>query len=187
MNHVMFDLETLGLTPGSIILSIGAVFFDPETGKMGPEFYANIDRASCEAAGLTADPKTEAWWREQSPEARERLYENQRPLGQVLDEFREWLGKDCDRLWANDPNMDEVVLAAAYRAFGVDAPWHYRSPRSCRTIYDLAGVAANRDVGVHHDALVDSKNQAVAVHDAYVKLGLTAPRPFCYAEAADHG
>jgi DNA polymerase III epsilon subunit-like protein len=43
---VMLDIETLGNRPYSIILSIGAVEFDPRTGNMGNEFYVLIDHVS---------------------------------------------------------------------------------------------------------------------------------------------
>jgi len=33
-NHVMIDLETMGLLPGSAIVSIGAVVFDPRLNRV---------------------------------------------------------------------------------------------------------------------------------------------------------
>ncbi|EPP1947203.1 RecE family exodeoxyribonuclease, partial [Escherichia coli] len=36
--HLMIDLETMGKNPDAPIISIGAIFFDPQTGDMGPEF-----------------------------------------------------------------------------------------------------------------------------------------------------
>lgn len=174
MTHIMVDLETLGLTPGSVIRSIGAVAFDPISGAMTSTFYRNIDRASCEAAGLTVNPETEAWWDQpENAEAQQHLEADQVPLAQALGGFGVWWASmEGNEFWANDPNFDETLLVAAYAAVGLTHPWHYRAPRSCRTIYTLAGVAPNRDVGVEHNALDDARNQAVAVHDAYVKLGL---------------
>ncbi|MBV4602509.1 3'-5' exoribonuclease, partial [Escherichia coli] len=37
-DHLMIDLETMGKNPDAPIISIGAIFFDPQTGDMGPEF-----------------------------------------------------------------------------------------------------------------------------------------------------
>ncbi|MCD3647960.1 3'-5' exoribonuclease, partial [Escherichia coli] len=37
-HHLMIDLETMGKNPDAPIASIGAVFFDPQTGEQGPEF-----------------------------------------------------------------------------------------------------------------------------------------------------
>ncbi|HBU5120641.1 TPA: 3'-5' exoribonuclease, partial [Escherichia coli] len=41
--HLMIDLETMGKNPDAPIISIGAIFFDPQTGEMGPEFSKTID------------------------------------------------------------------------------------------------------------------------------------------------
>ncbi|EOM0941128.1 3'-5' exoribonuclease, partial [Escherichia coli] len=40
--HLMIDLETMGKNPDAPIISIGAIFFDPQTGEMGPEFSKTI-------------------------------------------------------------------------------------------------------------------------------------------------
>ncbi|HFS1980441.1 TPA: 3'-5' exoribonuclease, partial [Escherichia coli] len=42
-HHLMIDLETMGKNPDAPIISIGAIFFDPQTGDMGPEFSKTID------------------------------------------------------------------------------------------------------------------------------------------------
>ncbi|EFG6623193.1 exonuclease, partial [Escherichia coli] len=42
-DHLMIDLETMGKNPDAPIISIGAIFFDPQTGDMGPEFSKTID------------------------------------------------------------------------------------------------------------------------------------------------
>lgn len=177
MTDVMIDLETWGKTPGSAIRSIGAVAFDPLTGHMGAEFYCNISTASCEDYGLTRDPDTVKWWSEQSEEAQAALLPDRLSLpAALIDFFRYWESVGGTEFWAYGPNFDEVVLLAAYRAAGRTEPWTYRMPRCARTVLALANVAANRDVGVHHNALWDAKNQAVAVHEAYVKLGLAGDR-----------
>ncbi len=43
MKHCMIDLETLDVKPTAVILSIGAVVFDPENNKREIDtFYVNI-------------------------------------------------------------------------------------------------------------------------------------------------
>ncbi|ENC4525233.1 3'-5' exoribonuclease, partial [Escherichia coli] len=42
-HHMMIDLETMGKNPDAPLISIGAIFFDPQTGDMGPEFSKTID------------------------------------------------------------------------------------------------------------------------------------------------
>ncbi|EES6182678.1 TPA: 3'-5' exoribonuclease, partial [Escherichia coli] len=54
-DHLMIDLETMGKNPDAPIISIGAIFFDPQTGDMGPEFSKTID---LETAGGVIDRDT---------------------------------------------------------------------------------------------------------------------------------
>ncbi|EFX7224108.1 exonuclease, partial [Shigella flexneri] len=64
-DHLMIDLETMGKNPDAPIISIGAIFFDPQTGDMGPEFSKTID---LETAGGVIDRDTIKWWLKQSRE-----------------------------------------------------------------------------------------------------------------------
>ncbi|WP_054413031.1 exonuclease, partial [Escherichia albertii] len=64
--HLMIDLETMGKNPDAPIISIGAIFFDPQTGDMGPEFSKTVD---LETAGGVIDRDTIKWWLKQSREA----------------------------------------------------------------------------------------------------------------------
>ncbi|EFA0013166.1 exonuclease, partial [Escherichia coli] len=61
-DHLMIDLETMGKNPDAPIISIGAIFFDPQTGDMGPEFSKTID---LDTAGGVIDRDTMKWWLKQ--------------------------------------------------------------------------------------------------------------------------
>lgn len=181
MPDIMLDLETLGTTPGCVIRSIGAVAFDPNGGPLGETLYLIIDRASCEAAGLTVDPDTEAWWAEQSPEARAEFDGQGVALAEALDAFELFyttlapIADKADRLWSNGPSFDEAILAAAYRALGRKPPWRYNAARDCRTIYDLAGLKLQHTGGTFHKAIDDAVEQAKLVQEA--RRGLIAAGP----------
>lgn len=43
MNNVMLDIRVLGKSPDSPIFAVECVFFEPSTGKMGPEYYRAVD------------------------------------------------------------------------------------------------------------------------------------------------
>lgn len=60
LNDVMVDLETLGRRAGCVIVSIGAVKFDPKTGFVDVDnsFYKAITVESAMRYGLTVDPST---------------------------------------------------------------------------------------------------------------------------------
>ncbi|MDP2214750.1 3'-5' exonuclease [Phenylobacterium sp.] len=176
---VMVDLETMGTTPGSAIVSIGACAFDPVSGEIGELFYVAVDRASNRKFGLKEDLATVAWWMRQSPEARAVLDDPSAwDLDHSLDLFALfWRDVGAREFWAHGPGFDEALLAAAYRAGGVARhrgrpPWQFWNARCTRTIYAAAGIAPNRAKGVHHNALDDAVSQAEAVIEAYRILGL---------------
>lgn len=164
---VMTDLETLGTAPGSAILSIGAVFFDPETGALGPQFHEKITLASCEAAGLRVDVSTVLWWMAQSPEARQAVFFDKEalPLGAVLTNFRGFLygaegGSEKVRIWGNGAAFDNVLLRDAYLKVGLITPWNHWNDRCYRTLKSLRPDVKMERSGTHHDALDDAVSQA---------------------------
>lgn len=161
-SRVMVDIETLGLEPGSVITSIGAVRFT--SAAVGQTFSRRIDIESATDAGLTIDGGTLQWWLEQSEDAREELHGDQ-PLRIVLEAFANWLG-DVDELWANSPSFDCEHLEAAYDAVGLDVPWDYYHERDYRTLSNLPVAPDIEQEGVEHNALDDAIHQATVASKA---------------------
>jgi 3'-5' exoribonuclease Rv2179c-like domain len=140
----MLDLETLGTTPGCVILSIGAVAFDSTA--VFSTFEVLIDPRSCQRAGLTIDADTVMWWLGQEEAARAAFFQEPAiPLNVALEQFSFWMNASerPARLWSKGPSFDAAVLAAAYRAVRLDVPWDFRQERCVRTILDLMGVDAS--------------------------------------------
>lgn len=172
--HISVDIETLGTKPGSAVIALGAVVFDPTTGELGNQFYASFSATAL--FGFTTDQQTIDWWSDQSEEAQEMLSVNNMPLARGLREFARWWreveGPDFDRksyarFWAKPPSFDEVLLDATYKKLNYKTPWHYRAPRCVRTILDLAGIEERPMEGIPHYALDDAIHQALVVCDAY--------------------
>ena len=162
MTHIMIDTETWGIRPGSMLRSLGAVAFSPSLGRMGGEFYMNIDEASQEALGLTRDGDTVLWWTEQSFDAQVLLEEYQRPIREVIEAFNVWWTKVGGvNPWAHGANFDIVLLEIIYRALDIPVPWKFWDVRCCRTVLALGNRRAYSKV--KHHALEDAKAQAVAV------------------------
>ncbi len=76
-NNIMLDLETMGNTPTSAIIAIGAVRFDK---KIKGKFYGVIDLESCLEDGLTVDASTIMWWMQQSDAARKAFEQRNRDV-----------------------------------------------------------------------------------------------------------
>ncbi len=166
MLHTMIDLETMGVSAGCAIVSIGAVEFDPNTGLLGREFYDNVDLQSCLDAGLRVDGSTIMWWMSQDDAARKALSVNPKALSIVLNNYKLWFNASS-LVWSHGASFDHTVLSAAYRATGIELPWKFRNERDTRTIFDLSGVKMKASVGTYHNALCDAKTQALAVMEAY--------------------
>jgi len=161
MKNVMLDLETLGTRPGSVIVSIGAVFFD-EAG-LGPKTTIAIDIADAQREGLTIDAETVRWWLAQSPAAKEAFGFDGLSLRTALKQFTEWLqthnqGK-APRIWGNGASFDLALLAEAYARCGMDRPWRYSHERCYRTL--AAGTCITKpEPEIAHNALSDAIAQA---------------------------
>ena len=180
-NNVMIDLETLGIRPGCVILSIGAVRFNTKRGIFGPSFYRVVNRQTCLEAGLVSDPDTQAWWENQSPEAQLVLREADNPsrsssLGEILLDlktFLETISLNDDTIdggryslgsaevWSNGADFDLPILSYAYKVCGLGrSPWRPYSGRCYRTLKNLfPGLMAVKE-GIKHNALDDAAAQA---------------------------
>ncbi len=176
MIHAMIDIETLGTSPGSAILSVGAVGFDPESVTTPPflPFYRNIGLASSLAVGCTVDAPTVQWWFNRDDEARGMLFRNALSLVLALDDLRIWyVSLKPSAVWANSPQFDLTLLREAGKKVGWTAPWHYRDERDLRTLlaltrFEKRAFVPTEAVGpIEHDALDDAFAQAKKVQEAY--------------------
>ncbi|GDV14861.1 exodeoxyribonuclease VIII [Escherichia coli] len=176
-DHLMIDLETMGKNPDAPIISIGAIFFDPQTGDMGPEFSKTID---LETAGGVIDRDTIKWWLKQSREAQSAIMTDEIPLDDALLQLREFIDENSDeffvQVWGNGANFDNTILRRSYERQGIPCPWRYCNDRDVRTIVEL-GKAIDFDArtaipfeGERHNALDDARYQAKYVSAIWQKL-----------------
>ena len=172
MNHVMLDLETMGTSSQAAIVAIGAIEFDPVTGKLGREFYRNVDLSDCIKHGLRVDGRTVMWWLSQSDEARQALMATHPiPLRDALlqfDEFMQYV--DVPSVWGNGAGFDNVILSNAYETVGLKRPWSYKGDRDVRTMTMLGEIIGIQHEDAAHNALEDAKIQARYVSQVWQKL-----------------
>ncbi|ELX2063691.1 3'-5' exoribonuclease [Escherichia coli] len=176
-HHLMIDLETMGKNPDAPIASIGAVFFDPQTGEQGPEFSKIIDMGTC---GGTVDISTIEWWLQRSGEARAAILADRIPLDDALLQVREFIDENSGeffvQVWGNGANFDNVILRRSYERQEIPCPWRYTNDRDVRTIVAL-GLVMDFDArsvitfeGERHNALHDARYQAKYVSAIWQKL-----------------
>ena len=175
--HLMIDLETMGKNPDAPIISIGAIFFDPQTGDMGPEFSKTID---LDTAGGVIDRDVIKWWLKQSREAQSAVMTDEIPLDDALLQLREFIDENSGeffvQVWGNGANFDNVILRRSYERQGIPCPWRYCNDRDVRTIVELGktiDVDARTAIpfeGERHNALDDARYQAKYVSAIWQKL-----------------
>ncbi|MCK6677636.1 exonuclease [Enterobacter asburiae] len=183
MTHVMTDLETMGNNPEAPIVAIGAVFFDPGTGKTGEEFYQVVSLESAMEFGAKPDAATIIWWMKQSSEARAAITGGDAiSLMDAIDNLDEFIHSNSAsgiknvQLWGNGSSFDNVILRRAYEQVGADLSVPYWNDRDVRTIVELGkvvGINPRHQIpfeGDMHNALSDARHQVKYVSAIWQKL-----------------
>lgn len=172
---IMLDIETLATSPDSVVLTFGAIKFDPfdATKEMTKGLYCRINVDEQIALGRNVDSGTVEWWGTQSEEVREEALGEHDRVG--LDEFTRELNRfvvNANRIWAQGPVFDIVILENLYRQLGKPTPWPYYTIRDSRTL--LKALGDDRAGGaLLHNALADCVSQAEAVQSAVKRYKLT--------------
>lgn len=174
---LMFDMETLDTKPSAIILSLGAVKFDPTDFNNKyemPSLYLRFDIDNQSQLGRTIGESTLDWWKKQSPEIQETAFsDNDRTsLLDAVEKFHQFAW-NCDRIWSQG-SFDVNIMEDLYRMIGRTTPWNYWQIRDSRTLFDF--IDGNIDRSKHHDALEDAREQARAVQRSLKKIGWQGTR-----------
>lgn len=178
MNHVMVDLETLDLKPTAVILSIGAVKFNPDTGQVqSPEdgFHVFCRVEDQLQHGFSIAEATLVWWLEHNVDTlrTDWALKQRVPLDEALRLFAQWLPskEELRGFWSHGAAFDQAVLEYAYRVRSPDTgpPWGHRQSRDTRTLFALAQFELP-DNTAKHVAISDAWTQATAVCSAWRQL-----------------
>lgn len=177
--HVMIDTETLGRTPGSVVRSVAAVEFDPQTGETGRQKVWKIDLTDSIRYGFKVEASTLKWWMMQSDEARREFVEGaETPLEDFLEDFMQFIaatdeGNDFT-LWCLQLDFDVAMLRSMYSWYNLNVyrcdeevlPWNFRKVRNVRPYMDAldsAGLLPPK-VADRHTPLADCLAQINCVH-----------------------
>lgn len=177
--HVMIDTETLGRAPGSVVRSVAAVEFDPQTGETGRQKVWKIDLTDSIRYGFKVEASTLKWWMMQSDEARREFVEGaETPLEDFFEEFMEFLADTYEEkdftLWCLQLDFDVAMLRSMYSWYNLNVyrcdeevlPWNFRKVRDVRPYMDAldsAGLLPPK-VADRHTPLADCLAQINYVH-----------------------
>ncbi len=181
---VALDIETMGTTAKAVVLTIGAVRFDPhgpllrawsvrETMLLGSNSFSDHERLHVRldvgqqvSAGHAIDVDTLAWWADQDDLAFAAAFGD--GIAVPIRTALLWLTDFCrgaERFWAQGGlTFDFPILETLYECAGLNVPWHYNEVRDVRTLVDGHGASS---YGIKHHALWDAFNEARWVQERY--------------------
>ena len=144
----IFDVETLGKRSNSVILSMAAIYFDPDTSPTYEElrqgaFFAKfsvedqIKRLNREVGKTTIQ-----WWSKQCENVRNKSFKPSKIDERFEDGYermRAWAKSKNDEkcwVWARG-NLDQLVLDDIEEQLGLDPIWSFNRWRDVRTAIDF--------------------------------------------------
>jgi hypothetical protein len=156
------DLETLSVEKNAIILSIGAVRFDPneymsDTPVAESIFYGVVD---FEFSDGHLDKDTLTWLFQQPKETQDAIFGKdieKHNLRTQLLHLRDFIQDGFDTrssIWANSPDFDLDILEHHFKKFDIDIPWGFWQRKDVRTIKSYLTELPPR-IG-RHNALEDA-------------------------------
>lgn len=183
--EIMFDLETLALSPRAVVVSIGAVAFNvrhcdsvsdfkspvgQSWGLNARSFYRVLEIKPQQLKGRAVDGDTVRWWMTQGDEAKKMFSTDPWNPYAVVGAFNAWVrhigGK---RLWANPTVFDVPKLESLFEDFGLAWPFTHRDYRDLKTLRAVTPPLDKTDYAalVAHHALDDAIVQALEVQRIY--------------------
>lgn len=170
MPDVMLDIETLSTRPESVVLTLGAVKFDPFGDKVDTDtgLYIRCDVDEQIALDRHIQQETVEWWGTQPEDVREEaLGEHDRTsMNDMLDQLNRFL-VGSGNIWCQGPAFDIVILENLYRQMQRPTPWQFWQIRDSRTLFGVHGDPRQKGRAGAHNALIDCYYQAQAVQQVY--------------------
>lgn len=138
MEHLMLDLETLGLNENAVITQIGAIYFNPKTGVVGDTFIRNIDIDNSIKEGHTIDADALLWWLRQ-PREDVSWIKDTVTISQALHEYAIFTARKLSVVWCHT-TFDAPIIGSASKKHNVLLPYTYKNYRDIRTLMDLMEI-----------------------------------------------
>jgi hypothetical protein len=188
------DIETFATGNHSVIIALGAVWFDPNTHSIKERFYVTIDPIQSQQRGFRMDASTLMFWMqpEQRPAWDAWTKTTHFPPELALAGFDQWLNEldvrepfnddhqtqdaaDHRTFWANAPSFDCVLLRQHYEVLMLTPPWSFRNEMDMRTFKKLprAKSVCPPQVGLLHNAVDDAEHQARWVQNILGEYNIT--------------
>jgi len=172
MEHISFDLETLGNTPRAPIVQIGACKFDDSGNIDQDTFLRTVKLESLGRYNFEVDYSTVGWWMSQDDKAIKSVFcaDNSVDLRLALFDFQKWIGQSSKYYYWSHATFDPPVLANNLIETGIGRFIPFRRFRDIRTLVHFAGETTTKREGIHHNALDDAVFQAQYISELIQRL-----------------
>jgi hypothetical protein len=170
----MIDIETMSTSPEAVILTVGAVKFDPHSTAMPhSDFYIKPDVNEQIALGRHVDDNTLKWWINQNPDVREEAFDlNDRiSLKEFAEKLNEYMS-GVHQIWYHGATFDMVIIENLLDQISAKRSWKFWQMRDSRTFFDVMPSDPRKDFdqGQLHNSLADARVQARAVQRVFKYL-----------------
>jgi 3' exoribonuclease, RNase T-like len=172
---VMLDIETLGTCPDCVVLTLGAVKFNPGSREdIAKGIYCRPDVDDQIARGRIVREDTMQWWSNQAPDVREEALSlaDRIPVTQMLQELNRFL-VGVNNIWAQGTVFDIGILEHLYKQYDMVPNWQYWQISDSRTLFKIHGDPRVKGKAGLHNALEDCVSQAQAVQEIFSRIGLS--------------
>jgi len=145
----VFDVETLGKESNSVILSMAAIYFNPDEqpdhNKLFAEaFFAKFDVIDqMKRLDRKVGKSTMQWWSKQCENVRIKSFKPNPAIDVKFEDgyeaMRQWARSKNDAkcyVWARG-NLDQLVLDSFEEQLGIEPIWDYGRWRDVRTAVDF--------------------------------------------------
>lgn len=161
----MVDLETLSSDPTAVVVQIGVVAFDIQTGRIEAERLINVDPHSEILEGFTVDGGTIMWWMDQAKGGKCTWNSGNVDSKEAWIRFCAFIkayGNKNSRMWSH-ATFDAPIVTYHLNRLGLAQPVHYNRYLDLRTISVLTRGRFSIPKTVRpddaHDALADCRYQ----------------------------
>jgi hypothetical protein len=168
--HAMIDIETLGTEPDCVVLSVGAVKFDPFNSQEPHAktlWRPNVDQQT--VAERSVLDSTLEWWAKQPQHIQDEAFNEEGRM--FIAEFMQDLNKylvGVDKIWCQGPQFDMVILEHLFKQFNHHRGWAFWQIMDCRTVFNMMPVDPRKAIQQNlHSADADAYYQAVCVQQSY--------------------
>jgi len=175
---IMLDIETLSTKCNAVVLTVGAVKFDPYSNADPDDpYYARLDIEKQSLVGRDINSGTLEWWSKQSKEIQEEAMdeEDRISVDQFLDDISKYI-VGADNLWGQGYGFDYGIIETLFHDFERPTPWNFWQLKDSRTLFSCLPMDPREKNQDLHNSLADSYMQAIGVQKAYKLLGIKPRR-----------